>query len=46
MFSDKDECLLGTDDCNIDTTTCINTIGSFRCQCKEGFVGDGITCTS
>jgi hypothetical protein len=25
-----------------ENATCINTEGSYRCQCKSGFVGDGV----
>ena len=45
-FSDKHKCLLGTNYSNKVITKCFNTIGSIRCQCIEGFVRDGITCTS
>ncbi|MDN0705612.1 hypothetical protein FCX65_25550 [Escherichia coli] len=24
---------------------CKNTMGSYRCLCKEGYTGDGFTCT-
>lgn len=30
-----DECILGTHGCN---QTCINSIGSYNCQCREGFI--------
>ena len=25
---------------------CINSFGSFKCECKEGFEGDGFECKS
>lgn len=30
--------------CHADST-CIDTIGSYRCECKDGYTGDGYTCT-
>lgn len=42
---DVDECDLGLDDCHPDAI-CTNTHGSYSCQCKRGFNGDGrTTCT-
>jgi len=35
---DLDECVLGTDNCDINGT-CINTPGSFFCQCDDGSQG-------
>ena len=32
--TDIGECLLGISDCN---QTCINTVGSYYCQCKLGY---------
>ena len=43
LVSDITECEDGTDECN-DTATCTNTIGSYECQCNEGFTGDGRSC--
>lgn len=44
--SDKDECALGINDCNPETSICVNTLGSYVCYCKEGFQlsADGRTC--
>jgi len=42
VFLDKDECLLGEDNCHVNAV-CSNTFGSFNCSCKEGYSGDGIT---
>ena len=42
---DVDECAMAsTNDCD-PTANCENTIGSFTCTCKSGFVGDGWNCT-
>ena len=38
---DIDECL--NYPCQ-ESATCINNIGSFDCECKEGFMGNGSMC--
>ena len=35
---------LGEHKCD-SNAECINTRGSYDCKCKEGFTGDGMTCT-
>jgi len=40
---DIDECENEADNCHVNAN-CTNTIGSFTCQCKEGYMGNGITC--
>ena len=40
---DADECLMDIDNCHLNTE-CVNTIGSFECQCLPGFTGDGFNC--
>ena len=30
-------------DCH-DNATCIDTEGSYKCECKEGFSGSGVIC--
>ena len=44
LFSDVDECLLSTDECE---QTCENTVGSYVCSCGEGYELnlDGHKCT-
>ena len=45
FFADVNECENGqTNRCNRDAI-CNNTNGSYSCQCKQGFVGDGFNCT-
>jgi hypothetical protein len=46
VFSlDVDECSENIDNCNTNAT-CSNKPGSFDCECKAGFSGDGISCSS
>ena len=44
FISDDDECTTGEDDCD-DNAICTNTVGSFTCACKLGYIGDGKSCT-
>ncbi|GFO28254.1 protein kinase c-binding protein nell2, partial [Plakobranchus ocellatus] len=39
-----DECLEGTHHCNAEAH-CVNVGGSYKCMCKDGYTGDGYTCT-
>ena len=41
FFSDEDECATGRHNCQ---HTCVNTPGSFRCGCPDGYMRNGITC--
>ena len=42
---DFNECVNdSTNNCHINAT-CLNTEGSFQCQCLEGFSGNGVNCT-
>ena len=45
LLTDDNECKNGLHDCDINAN-CTNTIGSFECTCKDGFLGDGKTCIS
>ena len=38
------ECLTNNGGCNAHAQ-CVNTIGSYECHCKPGYVGDGIECS-
>ena len=44
MVLDLDECT-SSDTCSSDAE-CVDTIGSYMCVCRVGFVGDGVTCIS
>ena len=35
---------MGIDNCHL-FAICTNTLGSFSCQCKGGYYGDGFSCT-
>ena len=41
-FSDIDECI--SNPCHTNAE-CKDGINSYSCKCKEGFKGDGISCT-
>ena len=40
---DMNECKESQDKCHSDAE-CTNTVGSYKCQCKKGYLGDGFTC--
>ena len=40
-LTDVNECKLGTDNCH-DDAKCTNTDGSYTCQCRKGYRGDGV----
>ena len=47
LAKDVDECVLETDECAPkDQSVCTNNIGSYSCECRKGFIGDGRNCTS
>uniref|UniRef100_A0A915BBN9 Papilin n=1 Tax=Parascaris univalens TaxID=6257 RepID=A0A915BBN9_PARUN len=41
---DINECFGDTERC-AENAYCVNTIGSFRCECQLGYAGSGINCT-
>ncbi|XP_060119385.1 fibrillin-2 [Heteronotia binoei] len=41
--TDVDECEIGAHNCDLQAS-CVNVPGSFRCSCKEGWIGNGIKC--
>ena len=43
-FVDIDECSKGSHVCHVNAG-CTNTNGSYNCTCKEGFIGDGRSCS-
>ncbi|XP_078348538.1 uncharacterized protein LOC144633566 [Oculina patagonica] len=43
--NDINECTDGTHKCDVKGAVCNNTRGSYNCTCKDGFLGDGLTCT-
>ena len=42
--SDVDECSADSSPCD-ENADCTNNDGSYSCSCKQGFDGDGKTCT-
>ena len=45
IFLDENECLRGTNPCD-SNATCEDTLGSYKCTCKPGYTGKGMTCKS
>ena len=43
FLADINECTAGTNNCHPDAT-CTNNIGSFTCECNNGYYGDGTMC--
>ena len=44
FWLDINECSDGSHDCDVNAN-CTNTVGSHDCTCKEGFTGDGRSCS-
>lgn len=42
--TDIDECLSNSTGCSVNAN-CSNTPGNFTCTCKNGYQGNGFTCT-
>uniref|UniRef100_A0A8R1DNL8 FiBrilliN homolog n=1 Tax=Caenorhabditis japonica TaxID=281687 RepID=A0A8R1DNL8_CAEJA len=42
---DIDECDENRNNCDPASAVCVNTEGSFRCECAEGYEGEGGVCT-
>ncbi|KAK2180194.1 hypothetical protein NP493_455g01025 [Ridgeia piscesae] len=40
-----DECATGAHYCDVDTADCVDTVGSYKCYCRTGFVGNGRHCS-
>ena len=38
LAADLDECSVAVDICPDNTTQCVNTLGSYECLCKKGFL--------
>ena len=43
ICKDVDECKMGLHRCQ-DDAFCLNTLGSYRCECINGYFGDGKNC--
>ena len=43
FLTDENECDPSRSPCDLNAN-CTNTKGSFECQCKPGFTGDGFRC--
>lgn len=43
LFLDINECEIGAHNCDMHAA-CVNVPGSFKCRCRDGWVGDGIKC--
>lgn len=42
---DVDECAFNMDRCNRSSARCVNTEGSYVCQCMVGYTEDGLHCS-
>ena len=41
---DVDECSVDSNPCD-ENADCNNSEGSYSCTCKQGFTGDGVSCS-
>ena len=44
ICSDLDECDKNEHNCAPLSARCKNTVGSFTCECLDGYTGDGLNC--
>ena len=44
VVTDIDECLKEIHGCDVNAV-CNNTLGSYKCTCKDGYEGNGTNCT-
>ncbi|KAL9974474.1 hypothetical protein ACROYT_G011509 [Oculina patagonica] len=44
-LADIDECITGNHDCDVNAN-CTNTVGGHNCTCKEGYIGNGSSCSA
>lgn len=43
LLQDINECKVGKSSCDTEAT-CINKPGTYKCECREGYVGNGYSC--
>ena len=43
-LSDVDECAFNEHTCDREFGLCVNIIGSYSCECRVGYSGDGLSC--
>ncbi|XP_041376280.1 uncharacterized protein LOC121388832 isoform X2 [Gigantopelta aegis] len=41
---DDNECLTGMHNCTMEGEECVNTCGSFKCTCRDGYISRGTRC--
>jgi len=46
IFVDIIECVFWEYNNCHPNANCTDTVGSYTCECKDGYTGDGVTCTS
>ena len=44
FITEINECLEGLHNCSNETELCINTFGSFECQCIRGYIEENKMC--
>lgn len=44
LLPDVDECSLEKHECHADAD-CRNGNGTYHCECRDGYTGDGLNCT-